>query len=291
MNEKLYKNKLCDNSNFNNLTENLFDFSSFNEMKYIISSRSRSAVLLYLCENGPTKIEILRNIIKKPTPFILKAIKDLETSEFIKRMYKTLYLTSKGKILGLTFFRLIENMYILEKDDFWTSHNLKQIPNHSLKQLYFLKDGEFISSTNDNLTKAVEKSLDLIKYSDELKIIIPVFSKIHLDAIFKFMVKNDGKLEIITNKKIFNLIYNSYSKEILSLNKKDRINFYNIDFDLKIFLINSNKFSILNLFFKNGDYDDSIYHLDKSSEGIKWGLNLFRYYKNKGIKINTLKTY
>jgi predicted transcriptional regulator len=289
MHELIHKHKSFNNLKSNNLTENPFDFCNFREMRFIISSKPRSAVLLYLCENGPTNIDILRDIIKKPSPFILNAIRDLETSDFIKRIYKTFYLTSKGKILGLTFFKLIENMYVLKKNDFWTCHNLKQIPYHSLKQLYFLKDGEYISSTNNDLTKATEKCLDLIKHSNELKIIMPIFSEIHLDAIFESMVKHEGKLEIITNKKIYNLIFNNYSKEIQILNEKNRISFWNIDFDLKIFLINSNKFSLLNLFFKDGDYDDSIYHLDDSCDGIEWGLNLFNCYKDTGTKINNLR--
>ncbi|MDR2873370.1 MAG: hypothetical protein LBV42_01270 [Methanobrevibacter sp.] len=74
--------------------------------------------------------------------------------------------------------------------------------------------GNIISSKSNDLTKAIEKSLDLIKFSDELNIIMPIFSKLHLNTIFKFMILNEGKLEIITNKKISKLLFNSYHDEI-----------------------------------------------------------------------------
>ncbi|MDR2873369.1 MAG: hypothetical protein LBV42_01265 [Methanobrevibacter sp.] len=48
MNELVIKNKTYVDLNLNNLAKNSFDFGNFEEIMFIISSKPRSAALLYL---------------------------------------------------------------------------------------------------------------------------------------------------------------------------------------------------------------------------------------------------
>ncbi|GAA5819280.1 MAG: DUF1724 domain-containing protein [Methanobrevibacter sp. CfCl-M3] len=289
--EIINNNEKCDDLDLGGLKEECFDFSNFYELRNIISSESRSKVILhlYLYRNDLNNVETLKNKIKKSAPYILNSVRELEIMGLIKRANKIFYLTSKGNIITAIFIKLIENTYIFKKNDFWTVHNLKQIPFELLNHIYFLKDGKYIQSTNKDLKKPVREYLKLIKSSDDLNIIMPIFSKIHLDDIFKFTIKNNGSLKIISNEEIFNLIFDDYQNEIKTLLNKNKIEFWNINLDLEIFLTSSHNFSSLNLFFKDGHYDDSSLLLDKSIKGIEWGLKLFNHYKNKGTKLQLNK--
>ncbi|MDR3222932.1 MAG: DUF1724 domain-containing protein [Methanobrevibacter sp.] len=287
MAEIMNSNEKCNDLNLDGLKEEPFDFSNFQELRTVISSESRSKILLqlYLNKSDLNNVETLKNKIKKPSPYILNSVRQLEIMGLIKRANKTFYLTSKGSIMAIIFLKLIENVYIFKKHNFWTTHNLKQIPSEFLNHVYFLKDGMYYHSTNNDLIKPLNEYLKLIRSSEDLNIIMPIFSKPHLDGIFKSTIKNKSTLKIIANEEIFNLIFKNYKKEIKILIKRDKIRFWKINLDLEIFLTNSSKFSSLNLFFKDGHYDDSNLLLDKSIKGIQWGLKLFNHYKNKGILI------
>ncbi|MDR2829843.1 MAG: DUF1724 domain-containing protein [Methanobrevibacter sp.] len=278
----------CDDLDLGNLKEETFDFSNFQELRNIISSESRSKILLslYLHRYDLNNVESLKNEVKKPSPYILNSVKQLEILGLIKRANKIFYLTSKGTIITIIFLKLIENIYIFKKNDFWTVHNLKQIPHEFLNHIYFLKDGKYVCSIANDLTIPIREYLKLIKSSKDLNIVIPIFSKTHLDEIFKSTIESKGNLKMVASKEIFNLIFNSYQEKIDFLIKKNKIELWMVNnFDLEIFLTNSSDFSLLSLFFRDGHYDNANLLLDKSTKGIEWGLKLFNYYKDKGTII------
>ncbi|MDR2623111.1 MAG: DUF1724 domain-containing protein [Methanobrevibacter sp.] len=280
-------NEKCNDLDLDGLKEYSFDFSNFKELRDVISSESRSKILLclYLYRNDLNNVETLKDKVRKPAPYILNSVKQLEIMGLIERSNKTFYLTSKGTIIAIIFLKLIENIYVFKRHDFWTVHNLKQIPYEFLNHVYFLKDGMYVHSMVSDLTKPVREYLRLIKSSNDLNVIMPIFSKVHLDEIFKFTIKNRGDLKMVVNEEIFDLIFNSYHEELDLLLRRNKLGFWRVDFDLRIFLTNSSKFSLLSLFFKDGHYDDSNLLLDRSTKGVEWGLKLFNHYKDKGVVI------
>ncbi|MCC7553771.1 MAG: DUF1724 domain-containing protein [Methanobacteriaceae archaeon] len=252
----------------------------FKEIKYLLTSTMRTKLIITLNEKEKN-LEILRNELNKPSATILHGLKELENLNLVKKSNKYYYLSSNGYMLAINMIKLIENWYSIDKNvDFWKNHSIDDLPEKSLKNLYLLKNSECIIADTNDLSKPLKIYFKLLERSDNLKIILPIFSEIHLNKIFNLLDKeNLEKIQILTSENIFKSIKKSELFEKIEKNKK--IKFTTIKKDLNLFITCSNDFITITLFLKDGYYDDSQMILDKTEEGIKWGLEIFREYEKK----------
>lgn len=257
--------------------------SEFRDIKYILTSTMRTKLLISLKECGKN-LEALRNDIPKPSATILHGLKELENMHYVKKVNKSYYLTSNGELLTVNLLKLIENWYTINKNEiFWNNHCLDDIPNESIRNLFQIKDAECITSTNTDLTKALTTYMEIISKSTKLKIILPIFSETHLNIITDLVEKeNLEKIEILTTKTILESIEtNALFKKRL---KSDKINVKLLKKEVNLFLTCSNECIAMNLFFKDGHFDDSQLLISKSEKGQKWGDNLFEYYERESLE-------
>ncbi|WP_303294700.1 helix-turn-helix transcriptional regulator [Methanobrevibacter woesei] len=249
----------------------------FKNIKYILTSTMRTKLIISIYEKEKN-LEELRNELKKPSATILHGLKELENLNFVKKINKNYSLTSNGYLLAVNMLKLIENWYSINKNEiFWNRHDLKCIPKDLLKKLYQLKNSYCINSTNDDLSKALTTYIELLGESENLKIILPIFSEIHIENLLNLVEKgNIDNLSLITREE------HPKFKEILNLNN---VKVTTLNLPINIFLTCSDEFISLTLFFKDGHYDDSQLLIDRSEEGILWGESLFNHYKKKKKKI------
>lgn len=250
----------------------------FRNVKYILTSSMRTKLLLAIYEDSKN-LENLRSELKKPSATILHGLKELENINLIKKSQKYYELTSNGYLLTTNMVKLIENWYSINKNKtFWNNHDLADIPEEMLKNIYLLKEVEYENSTTSDLSNAFTKYTKLISKSTELQIILPIYSENHFKHIIELL--NDKKferLELILSKKILRSIkQNTGLSNSLLKNKKVKIKC--VDNDLKLFLTRSNNFMSLTLFFKDGLYDDSQILIGKDENSMRWALNLFRFF-------------
>ena len=252
----------------------------FKNVKYILTSSMRTKLLLAIYENSKN-LEELRTELKKPSATILHGLKELETINLIKKSHKYYELTSNGYLLTTNMVKLIENWYSINKNKtFWNNHDLTDIPEEMLKNIYLLKDAQYENSTTSDLSNAFTKYIKLISKSTELQIILPIYSENHFKHIIGLLnEKKFKKLELIVSKKILKSIkQNRDLNNALLENRKVKVRC--IDNDLKLFLTRSDNFMSLTLFFKDGLYDDSQIMIGKDENAMKWALNLFKFFSN-----------
>lgn len=256
----------------------------FKDLKYILTSSMRTKLLITIFEREKN-LEDLRNELNKPSATILHGLKELENLNYVKKVQKHYSLTSNGYLLAINMIKLIDNWYSINKNEsFWNNHSLIGLPENSIKNIFLLKNSEYITSTNNNLSKALTTYMKLVKNSKNLRIILPIFSEIHLNTLLKQIDKNSLKsLEIITTNEIKESIekHIKFSSAIL---KNKHITLKISEKPLNIFLTCCDSYISMNLFFKDGHYDDSQLLVDKSDEGIKWGNELYEYYANSAKK-------
>lgn len=260
--------------------------NEFEELRFILNSKMRSKLIMSLFYNGKT-LEDLRAVLSKPSSTILHALHELTLLNLISKNGKSYNLTSRGYICALVMYKFISNLYFITKSrSFLENHSLRSIPPSLLKDLYLLIGGEYICSEDVDLFKPLNEYLKLINDSTELNIILPIFSKIHLDAIIKNIKENNGKLTLITTSTILKSFKKSgYMRKLSKLAKSYDISIFRYDGDLDIFLSFSKNFSTLSLFFNDGQFDDSILFVDKSSSSVKWSKDLFSYYIKESLKV------
>ena len=246
----------------------------FSGIKYILTSGMRSKLLLAIYD-GPKNLDELRKELKQPSATILHGLKELETINLIRKVQKYYELTSNGFLLTTNMVKLIENWYSIKKNkQFWNSHDLDGIPDDLLKDIYLLKNAEYVASTTSDLSNAFNTYIKLISKAKKLKIILPIYSENHFKHLIKLLNgKKLKELELVVSEEILNSIEeNELLKKELIGNKKVKIKC--VERKLKVFLTYSEEFMSLTLFFKDGHYDDSQLLTAKDKNAIKWAKTL-----------------
>lgn len=253
--------------------------NEFKNIKYILTSTMRTRLLLSIYEDSKN-LDDLRNELNKPSATILHGLKELENINLVKKVQKYYQLTSNGYLLTTNMRKLIENWYSINKNKlFWNNHDLEDIPEDILKDIYLLKDAEYVNSTTSDLSYAFNNFIKLISNAKSLKMILPIYSENHFKHIIN-LLNNDTleELELIISNDIFESIKSNefFNKELMN-NKKVKI--FRVEKSLKLFLTFSKDFMSLTLFFKDGHYDDSQILISKTKNSIEWSRNLYDYYK------------
>lgn len=262
------------------------DLREFKNVKYLLTSSMRTLILVVLY-NSRKNLNEIREDLKKPSATILHGLKELEENNLIKKDKKYYTLTSNGYLLATNVIKLIDNWYTIEKNKyFWNNHDLSGIPENYLNKLYLLKDAEFISSSTSDLSNAFNQYIELISNSEELTMILPIYSENHFKSLINLLKSNQLKhLTILVNSKILKTMKQSrYIKK--SLLKNENVEIIKISQDPKLFLTFSKDFMALTLFFRDNHYDDSQIIIDKHKSAIKWSNGLFNHYKYTGERIN-----
>ncbi|KZX16862.1 hypothetical protein MBCUT_04920 [Methanobrevibacter cuticularis] len=265
---------------------------SVEDIRHILASAMRTKLLLTL-HDSKKRLGELRKELGKPSATILHGLRELETLKLVKKEDKHYCLSSNGFLLALNMVKLIENLYSINTNfKFWRNHKIGDIPTDFLKNTHALKKSKCIFSDDTDLTKPLIKYLEMISKSTVLKILLPIFSKTHLDGILKNLNRKKSILEIVTTKSILNSIKsNEYGELLINCSKDNTIKIWLIEDEVEIFLSCCDNFLALSLFFEDDYYDDSSILVDESKEGILWGSELFEYYKEQGHLVDISKQF
>ena len=255
-----------------NLTE------EFTGIKYILTSNIRSKILLAVYDN-PKNLNDLRKEINKSSATILHGLKELEKRNLIKKVKKHYHLTSNGYLLTANMIKLIENWSAVNNSKiFWNNHDLSDIPEDLLKNIYLLKDAKYINSTTNELSHSFNTYIDLISTAQQLTIILPIYSENHFKHIIKILKNPKFKmLELIISEDLLrSLTRNEWLNE--SILKHPKVKIRRMKNNVKVFLTISNEIMALSLFFNDGHYDDSQILVADDKNALKWALLLTTYY-------------
>ena len=250
----------------------------YKNIKFILTSSMRTQLLLSLYENSKN-LDELRNELNKPSATILHGLKELENKNFIKKVQKYYTLTSNGLLLSINMIKLIENWNSVNNSKiFWNNHDLSDIPDELLKNIYLLKDVKYVNSTTSDLSKAFTTYTHLISTARNLKMVLPIYSENHFKHYIKLL---NGKrlkyLELTVSK---NLLRSMQMNELLNdaIIENRKVEIKCIKQDPNLFLTYSENFMSLTLFFNDGHYDDSQILVGKNSNALKWAEMLLEYF-------------
>ena len=115
--------------------------------------------------------------------------------------------------------------------------------------------------------------------------ILPVFSKIFMDAVAEALIEHDGYLDIITTKNIYDLCVKSDSEKLFrSLTRDKKINCYIVDDLPNLFFTVSDVFGSLFLFYDDVVFDNSQMLILEEGSDLNDAYRFYRYFKNDILK-------
>ena len=262
------------------------DLDDFTLLKFVVSSELRLKLLFSLYESSKTIKELESEFNRKPGN-ISRGLNELKSCKLIQKFPNKLYAVSSiGFLLAKNLENLMYNMESIDSNgEFWENHSIKSIPTKFLKELSIFNGSSLVKSTITEFAKPINVYLENIKNSTYICIILPVFSKIFMDAIGEALINHDGYLDVITTKNIYDLVAKSDSDNIIrALLRDKKINFCIVDDLPNIFFTVSDVFASLFLFYDDVVFDNSEMLLIEDQTDMNDAYRFYRYFKKEILK-------
>ena len=218
--------------------------------RYILTSEIRLYLLLNLYDKSKGLDEIKSELNKKPGN-ILRSLNELIDRKLVVKSDKRYSLSSTGHLLAMNISNLFDNWNSIDNHfDFWQKHSINSFTSKFIKSIHIWENAELIESSSIEFDKTFRVYFENLHESEEINMILPIFSKMHIDIILESLIKNDATLNIITNNSILDLIYKNDSDNVFnSLIKENKIQIILADYDLEMFFTSCDNFSSLFLFY------------------------------------------
>ena len=250
-------------------------------LKFLMVSEIRLKLLFNLYESSKS-IKELESEFQKKSGNISRGLKELKSCGLITRLSNKQYvITSTGFLVAQNLENLMKTFENIDNNRaFWENHSLKSIPNKHLKKLSFFNDSTVIKSNITEFAKPINMYLKNIKLSKDIRIIMPVYSKIFMDTIYDSIILHDGHLDLITTKNILDLIVKSDTERYFrSLVRDKKVDYYLVDDIANIFFTTTNTFTSLFLFFDDVVFDSSEMLFNNDEVILKEAERFYESYK------------
>jgi predicted transcriptional regulator len=247
-----------------------------------ICSDLRRNLLVILNEHEKSLGE-LREGLKISSTTALHALRELEKSNltFQNKQNKKYGLTNLGKIMAIKLMDYINAVEVLKKHErFWLEHDLSGIPDQFLRGIGALSDSEVIKINALDIIKTHNSYIDSIKTAQWIKGVSPIFSSDY-PIVFKEIVEKNISTTLILTDPVLEKLTDSIGLE----NLKKYIYNYSLELliteDLKVAFTVTDSFLSFGLFNTDSVYDTAYDLISTDEEAIRWGSELFEYYKGK----------
>ncbi|WP_405304008.1 helix-turn-helix transcriptional regulator [Methanobrevibacter sp.] len=250
-----------------------------------MTSEIRLKLLFSLYESSKS-IKELESEFNKKSGNISRGLNELKECKLITRLSnKQFVITSAGFLVAQNLENLLVNFKNIDNNgSFWENHSIKSISNKFLKELSFFNDSIVVKSTITEFARPINIYLKNIKLSNDICMILPVYSKIFMDAIYDSIILHDGHLDLITTKNILDLIVKSDSDRYFkSLVRDKKIDYYIVDDLANIFFTSTNTFTSLYLFFDDVVFDSSEMLFSNDDVVLRDARSFYESYKNHFI--------
>jgi predicted transcriptional regulator len=176
---------------------------------------------------------------------------------------------------------------IARNEEFWIRHIITGIPQPLRKRINELGDYIIIESEPTEIFQPHKQFMKKLLDSKWIKGVSPIFHPEYPNA-FVQLANKGVEISLILTKNVFDKVEAEYKEELKKFLGYKNATMMVCEEEILVAFTVTDLFLSLGLFFKEGEYDT--HHDLQSTEGsaIKWGEDLFNYYKVRSKEI-TLK--
>ena len=247
-------------------------------LRLLICSDLRKKLLLAL-NNGTTSLASLREATGASSTAAIHALRELEKERLTFQDGKRNYLlTSSGKIVALHVESFVQTVNVITQfGKFWLEHDLSGIPEDFLKDIGCLQESQVLTSVPTDVFNAFSTFITLLEDAKVIRGVAPVSTPGLLDIYAELAAKGIPIELVVTHDVLENvreLANRSQPKNPLKKNLK----LFVIEQNPKTAFTVTDYFLMIGLFRSDGSYDYSDQLLSYSTEGTRWGRELFDHY-------------
>jgi len=221
---------------------------------------------------------------KYPKSTFYTILRSLENIGLVKRTEMGFEITSKGFAYLMLFKKVVNSFKAL-------SIIFNSFPEHKIifpeefyPRLHELLDLEVVTATDIDLLKPHKVFINYLVKSSEIYGVSPIFYPDYPE-VMKDVIKNVKVIELILTEDIADVAVNHLKGDSYWRDFLDKIHIYKIDFNPYIAFTVTDVFLSIGFYRENGSYDFSKDLISTSESAIKFGKDLFNYYKEKAVRI------
>ncbi|WP_406660415.1 winged helix-turn-helix domain-containing protein [Methanolobus sp. ZRKC3] len=243
--------------------------------------------ILFLLEEKPRTLSEIREHFNVSSPEISPRIKEMQTSNLIRKDEKRYHITPMGKAIASHYRPLLDILATIEKNEsFWNEHTVEDIPPHLLEDLAQIRGCEVISDSIENIYESHKIFADNISKSNYVKGISPIFIPTYPD-FFTSLAENHVPTSLILTENVFFKVATEHRGKLQFFLDSPKSELYVIN-DVKLAFVVTDYFFSLSLFYENGSYDPRSDLVGYDESSIKWGEEIFEYYRRRSRRIVSL---
>jgi predicted transcriptional regulator len=261
-----------------------------NLLDLILFSEKRKDFLMLLRE-GPTNIEEVLEKLQESRTALLPQIKKLKEDNLVIHESDLYRLSSIGEIIAGKMQPLLDTLEVFEKDPrFWADRKLAPIPIDLKKRISDLGAYRLIEPELSH-TFDINPELEIhLSNSSCIHIFLSYFHP-QFPAFFLNLARNGTKVSLNLSEAVYLRFEEDFKKEgesFLNLDNTDLFILDNKGMEIPAAIASTDRAMILGLFNENGRFD-SQYVISSDRKAIKWGEDLFRYYRDMSREVKANK--
>jgi predicted transcriptional regulator len=253
----------------------------------IYSSRLKIQILLTLLHKK-TSLSELREVTGSTSQALIPKIRNLEREGLIESVTYAYCLTPPGKVIAMNVDEYVRLMGgIKEHHTFFADHDLSDLPVSFLSRIGDLYNSEPKQDTTTDMFYVYSHYLEILKDAAYIHGISSVASP-GLAQFIAEKVLSGIPVELVVNNEVIGLL----TKEPYASNMQMLVQYPNFSVwvtaeKLRVGLTITDKYLSLGLFKKDTHlYDSSSDLFSSDPRAVKWGEDLFGYYKERSTRLD-----
>lgn len=258
-----------------------------NELLNVISASDKRRNLLILLNSGPKEWDDIKTILKVTSTGMLPQVKILEEEHLIERDGRKFFLTPMGKVLTAHMEPLVRTMEVFDKNrKFWGEHNLSVLPPEILLNIRELGNYQIIEVPDEDLFN-INPFLASIA---QAKTVRGISHTVHpkFPEFFTALAKKGIPSSLIFTPNVFKIVSDNYSDLLIDFLRCKTASLYVNQENLKFSFVVSDSYFSLSLFYNSGIFDSKHDVTSHDVSALRWGDQIFSYYKKRSEKIDGL---
>jgi predicted transcriptional regulator len=253
----------------------------------ILTFSEKRKDILFLLERNPCTLSDIKDYFSVSSPEISPRIKEMVTSNLIEKTDKHYQITPIGRAIICHFRPFLEIIETLEKNEsFWEEHYLGDIPQNLLDNLIGLKECEVVSDSIENIYESHKTFIENISRSSFIKGLSSIFIPTYPDFVVG-MAERNVPTSLILTEKVFSKVRDEHGDKLEFYLNAPHTELFVVD-DVKIAFVVTDVFFSMSLFFNPDSYDPRHDLVGYDGPAIKWGSDLFEYYKGISRQVTSI---
>lgn len=257
-------------------------------LELIFFSEKRKDLLLFL-KDGPKSISEIKESLNVGLVAILPQLKRLREDSLILKTGDVYSLSPLGIAVAGKMQPMIDVLNVFgSKYEYWSNHSVQSIPYPLRKRIGELANCTF--SEPPDRTRLFEPHREFVENLIKSKKINGIASIFHplYPSLFLTFAKKGAEISILVTRPVYERTKAEYGTELGEFLKFENASFYVCNDRIELSHVVTDRFLSLTLPFSDGTFDHKEDVLCFDPVALKWGEDLFAYYRNISDKITEL---